>query len=311
MLPLLSIGTLGARTAPTWQAVSPMNEPRTYFAAAATREQIFVMGGWHYEDPSNPGLGHYLNSTESFAPGGQWAVTTAMGYLRAHDAAAALNDTVYHVGSAQSPGGVLKPGAKAWTPIAPTLVWRNSFTAAALGDSVYITGGTGGDSCYDTVEAYDPRSDTWTMKASMHYGRCAHASAVYGGRMFVAGGDQVGVPALASVEAYDPATDSWAMVASMARKRTNLALASVGSVGLFALGGCNVANKMRPCDSVEVYDPAQDRWADGPALLTARAFSAAVTLDGAIYVIGGQGPDFSSILSSVEKLTPVAKGNVV
>jgi len=40
--------------------------------------------------------------------------------------------------------------------------------------------------------------------------------------------------------------------------------------------------------SVEVYDPASDRWTPAPSMQTARGGFAALTMDGKIYVLGGE-----------------------
>jgi hypothetical protein len=54
---------------------------------------------------------------------------------------------------------------------------------------------------------------------------------------------------------------------------------------------------------VEVYDTALDSWLTAADMGQERFGAGAASLDGKIYVFGGEDPDFS-LLSSVEVYTP-------
>ncbi|KYF91454.1 hypothetical protein BE20_14615 [Sorangium cellulosum] len=60
----------------------------------------------------------------------------------------------------------------------------------------------------DTVEAYDPETDTWTPRASMATSRAYHtATLLPDGEVLVTGG-MAGIRTLSSAELYDPRTDT-------------------------------------------------------------------------------------------------------
>jgi N-acetylneuraminic acid mutarotase len=188
----------------------------------------------------------------------------------------------------------------------------------------------------DSLEVFDPETNTWTEKAPMHYARQMHAAAFApNGKLYVFGGyadtevleghagdpdynkqreaewDYHGRHPLSSVEAYDPKTDAWQEVAPMPLPRQNMG-AALGSDGrIYVIGGFeSYVGSTPPQKDVQIYDPRADRWAEGPPLNTGRGGHTAVaTPDGKIYVIGGTNgfviPSISSMLFGGE---PNSKG---
>jgi N-acetylneuraminic acid mutarotase len=89
----------------------------------------------------------------------------------------------------------------------------------------------------NTLEAYDPSTDTWTTKAPMPTARSGLSASVIGGKLYAVGGNsQYPYTVFNKVEAYDPATDAWTTEPSMPTARTGLATGVVGG-RLFAIGG--------------------------------------------------------------------------
>jgi len=107
-----------------------------------------------------------------------------------------------------------------------------------LDGKIYAIGGRlgaafiGSASNTDVVEEYDPATDGWTgVRARMPTARSAVAWGVFGGRIFVAGGefqDARMMAAFKAVEAYDPASNQWSTMPSMPVARHGLAGAVVG-----------------------------------------------------------------------------------
>ncbi|KAL3306867.1 hypothetical protein Ciccas_014637, partial [Cichlidogyrus casuarinus] len=61
----------------------------------------------------------------------------------------------------------------------------------------------------NTAEKYDPQTDTWNVISSMTVARLSAAAGVYGNKIYVAGGHNIGRRVFQSVvEVYDPETDS-------------------------------------------------------------------------------------------------------
>ena len=116
---------------------------------------------------------------------------------------------------------------------------RNHATAGAVNGKVYVIGGRigaafiGVASNTDVTEEYDPASDTWSaVRARMPSPRSATASGVYGGRIYVSGGEGQTTQSMMTfraLEAFDPAANRWTVLPSMPVSRHGLAGAVVGN----------------------------------------------------------------------------------
>ena len=116
---------------------------------------------------------------------------------------------------------------------------RNHTTAGAVNGKIYVLGGRVGAafialaSDISVVEEYDPATDKWSApRARMPTARSAVASGVFGGRVYVAGGefqDPHMMATFRSVEAFDPATNTWSIMPSMPVSRHGLAAGIIGN----------------------------------------------------------------------------------
>ncbi len=135
------------------------------------------------------------------------------------------------------------PVTNHWEFRAPMKQARFLFGAAAVEDKVYVMGGYGNfkpDRSYDaldSVEMYDPATDTWTPRKSMPKARGA-ISAVRGadGKIYVMGGSEKGRP-VKEVWIYDPAKDHWGRGPDMNIPRSTLAAAALPDGRIYAIGG--------------------------------------------------------------------------
>src|SRR5204863_7941035 len=111
---------------------------------------------------------------------------------------------------------------------------RKHATAGVVNGKVYVISGRGGaafisagSSNVDVVEEYDPAADAWgSARARMPSARSAMASGVYGGRLYVTGGegqDSQRMYTFRALEAYDPANNRWSVLPSMPVSRHGLA----------------------------------------------------------------------------------------
>ena len=133
----------------------------------------------------------------------------------------------------------------------PTL--RARLAAGVVDGKLYVAGGESPPNRFDTLEVYDPATDTWIPKASMPTARSNLVGGVVGGRLYAVGGESGTRSAperLDTVEVYDPATDTWAAAAPMSTARSELA-AEVVDGKLYALGGFND----KGAATVEAYNP--------------------------------------------------------
>jgi len=187
----------------TWKALAPMPTRRGSPVAAVVGGKIYVIGG----------AGLHPGSTE-----------TAVHPARPHRALATVEE--------------YDPATNTWRPRSPMPTARNHAAVGAVNGKIYVIGGRIGSafvstsSPTDLVEEYDPATDQWgALKARMPTPRSAVAWGVYGGRIYVAGGevqnDQF-LAAFRAFEAYDPATNRWISLPRMPVPRHGLAGAVVG-----------------------------------------------------------------------------------
>ncbi|GEM_PF-2995471 len=115
-------------------------------------------------------------------------------------------------GSAEATSSMLRYRTNAWselsladTPLAPLNTPRHSFGSAVLDGKCIVAGGMDSSgNVLDTVEAYDPQTNTWTFKAPMPRARVHLALTPLNGRLFALGGfDQAGRP-LRAVDVFRP-----------------------------------------------------------------------------------------------------------
>jgi N-acetylneuraminic acid mutarotase len=170
---------------------------------------------------------------------------------------------------------------------------------------IYAIGGFGANGLLSTVEAYDPRTNSWTSLASLPL-PLALSGAVLGpdGQIYVIGGLANGLPGTNTVESYNTATNTWSTQAPMPTPRYGLA-AVVGSDGLiYAIGGFSFRVLGGVLSTVEVYDPLSNSWTvKGPMPSPRANFAATVGPNGLIYVIGGESSG-SSYQRSMEVYDP-------
>jgi N-acetylneuraminic acid mutarotase len=143
----------------------------------------------------------------------------------------------------------------------------------------------------NTVEIYDPASNTWTMAAAMNIARAAHtATLLANGKVLVTGGIFSPAGVTFSAEIYDPDSDSWSPANNMLQARAyhTATLLENGSVLIAGGSSTPTSNGGSALASVEIYDPDADTWSAAAAMGTAVDYHAAVRMpDGKVMVTGG------------------------
>ena len=104
-----------------------------------------------------------------------------------------------------------------WTQKKPLPVARNEVALAAVGDKLYVVGGSIGGNAVPMLDRYDPATDTWVSLAPLPKGLDHLGIAVLNGKIVTVGGF-IGSPhrgAVADVYEYDPAANSWRTLAPL------------------------------------------------------------------------------------------------
>jgi serine/threonine protein kinase len=209
---------------------------------------------------------------------------------------------------------VYDPATDKWSARAPIPTIRGDAGASGINGIIYVFGGAGLNSegnedgrvgLTNIVEAYDPRTDSWTRKTPMPTARTGMSWAVIDGKLYVAGG--VGpcppCPFYRMLEVYDPATDKWETKSPMPGARVFAGGAAIN--GRFYVAGGAYADGVRePADKMEVYDPATDKWSvKDAAMPTPRSALGVVSVHDILYAIGG-GTSYNPRSSAVEAYDP-------
>jgi N-acetylneuraminic acid mutarotase len=251
----------------------PLPLPRLGLGAATGADgRVYTIGGNGPENERDPNNEHDLGVVEAYDP-------TSNAWACSRDDAAS---------------------GCATHSLAPLPTPRHGFVVVAGADGrLYVIGGADVSGTLQTVEAYDPTSNSWACSSEDASSGCATHSlaplptprqrlaAALGadGRLYVLGGYNPSGGYLATVEAYAPATNTWSTLASLPTPRGFLAAARGGDGRLYAIGGYNGRQAL---STVEAYDPSSNTWAMVAPLPTARDFAAAATGPGGqIHVLGG------------------------
>jgi N-acetylneuraminic acid mutarotase len=235
-------------------------------------------------------------------------------------AATGPDDAVYVLGGSiltgpygsSTPSAVVErydPAGRTWTTVASLTKPRASLGAARGSDGrIYAVSG-GVEAPMDaSVEAYAVGAGAWQPVAPLATARQSVAVAAGGdGRIYAVGGLGPAFDPLASVEAYDASADRWSTVAPMPTARYALAAAAGPEGRVYAIGGATLSPSRDavPQATVEVYDPAADRWGAVRSIPTPRYSCVAVLgADGRICVLGGHNGNTPVDSETVEVYDP-------
>jgi N-acetylneuraminic acid mutarotase len=169
-----------------------------------------------------------------------------------------------------------------WQMRSDMTVGRHALSGAAVGGHIYSMGGCG-TSCspsdaHNTVERYNPTTDTWEKVAPMPTARHSLSCAVVDGYIYAIGGHVAN--SRSENQRYDPSTNTWQ---SMASKPTAVSGCGVAAFSgkIYAFGG----NRYGSYQSViEMYDPQTNTWQSVGNMPAAGNPWRAATLGDKIYV---------------------------
>jgi N-acetylneuraminic acid mutarotase len=223
-------------------------------AAEVIGGELYLFGGLV---EGGPGA---LRSVQIYNPGAnRWRLGAQMPFAAGASATALINGQVYLAGGVGGDSGSTAqtarydPVADRWTLLAAMPQARNHAAAASDGRKLFVFGGRAGSAeanGFDTVQVYDPASDSWASSldagstlAPLPQARSGMGRAVYHkGEFYMLGGE--------------------------------------------TLDGAG-ASAERVYNRVDIYNPGRNTWRQGPALPTARHGVFPLLQAGRIYVAGG------------------------
>lgn len=263
----------------TFTATGSMNTARVLHAAARLQDgRVLVVGGTNNLTDPVAALANAQNSAEIFDPGtGTWSNARAMGRR------------------------LLAPGLHALGN-GRTLVSGGFEVTVLFGIPIPI-------GAVANCQSYDATANAWTNVASMRVARAAHqTSAAYlpTGSLLLTGGatsgpDLTQASAIAGAEFYDATANTWTALPDMPQARLGHSATLLAGRVLVAGGTQGTLAAPTPIASVLALDTTANTWSALPDLGAARGgHAAAVTRDGLLCLLGGQGS--AATLTSVETL---------
>ncbi|ETN60318.1 actin binding protein [Anopheles darlingi] len=228
--------------------VPPMGTPRHGLGVAFLEGPLYAVGGhdgWSY-----------LNTVERWDPSARtWSYVAPMAAMRSTAGVAVLGGRLYVVGGRDGSAchrtvECYDPHTNKWTMRAPMNKRRGGVGVGVLNGFLYALGGHDCPASHpavcrtETVEQYDPTTDTWTLVASLSVGRDAIGACVLGDWLIAVGGYD-GNRYLKTVEQYDPETNEWTQIDSVVHNRAGACVVAVpnsfGTAPAIASGAAGVA----------------------------------------------------------------------
>ncbi|MBI1925877.1 galactose oxidase, partial [Candidatus Poribacteria bacterium] len=190
----------------SWTKKADMPTPRWAFSTSVVNGKIYAIGGFDGA--------RVLSTVEEYDPKmNSWTKKASMPTART-TSTSVVNGKIYAIGDFNgtfiiSTVEEYDPRANTWTRKANLPTWRNGLCTSAVNGTIYAIGGVGpiaggGTGAISVVEAYDPRTDTWTKKSDMPTPRWGLSTVAVNGKIYAIGGAPGdGRVTLSTVEEYD------------------------------------------------------------------------------------------------------------
>ncbi|MFN2128278.1 MAG: kelch repeat-containing protein [Anaerolineales bacterium] len=271
-----------------WTQKADMETGRHTAVASAVDGKIYVIGGRYSETQ----VSEYDPASDT------WTTKYSMPTFRMVHSGIALNGKIYIMGGIPTPFvpalttvEEYEPVSDTWATKTPMLTPRIGHCTSVVDGKIYVIGGmTSGPSFWegmrDTVEIYDPVTDSWSIGASIPTERAYFTTSVVDGKIYAIGGDLVTMEDISSVEMYNPVTNTWTTKSPMPTARAGHVSAVVDGI-IYIIGGGTHEADPGGYSVVEAYDPSTDTWTTMADIPEKRALACADTIDGKIYVFGG------------------------
>lgn len=277
-------------------APAPYIERYRHTATLLANGKVLLAGGAGASESTNTQL--FDPATVSWSDAGALA-----GAIDSHTATRLANGKVLVAGGATlSTSGatttaavnrsqLYDPSTNSWSTVSNLLYARRSHTATLLANGkVLVVGGRAAgsnlDPTLDSVELYDPATDSWTETGKLAAGRASHtATLLADGRVLVTGGVNSALGgAVTSAEIYDPAAGSWTTVTGLATARYGHVATLLSNGKVLVMGG-RITSYLT---SAELYDPANGNWSTAGDMSVAYTKPVATLLENGKVLVTGE-----------------------
>ena len=299
-----------------WIRKANMPTARAYFDTCVVDGMIYAIGG---EIDRFGDMG--ISTVEMYDPiTDTWTQKADMPTTRV-TSTSVVNGKIYAIGGEKShkrrigPGWgydvrelatveMYDPATDTWMPKADMPTPRSAATCVVDG-KIYVIGGSAPQNIkkkkpwrLDTVEVYDPATDTWAKAKNMNHARSSAAISVVDGKIYIMGGtgwpqipNHPG-PFLSSIEVYNPKTNQWREIGDMPAEKSSHT-ASVINGKIYVIGGFfrGHGRDMKDFKTIEIYHPETGRWTQKPNMSVGKSHHTAEVIKGEIYIFNNADPD--------------------
>ncbi len=264
----------------TWTSKAPRPYPAKDQLGQAANGKFYVFGGVN----APAGFKVAMNKVQIYDPAtNAWSLGADMPFPTFAASTTVIGGIIFVAGGVTNgPDNTLvttdqvakyDPATNAWTMLASMKQGRNSAPGGTDGSRFFIFGGrTGGDepgNGFDTVQVYDPATNSW----------------------------------ISSLDASGPG----ALLAELPQARGGIVTAPFYNGEFYVIGGETKdgtgATANNVYDRVDIYNPSTNNWRQGPSMLTARHGMSPVLAGNRIFIAGGgvvAGKSSSSLLEVLE-----------
>ena len=242
----------------TWTSRTPSSAGVLQGGAQGIGGKIYLLGGNGPNDSSASNLLQIYDPTSD-----DW--TQSDPPFDAYDfASATVDDVLYVFGGIQFRTGdfttnelwLFNTTTGQWSMGPPVPVSCNAMSAAAIGRSIYVSGGCNGSNRRH-MHVFNVDTSSWSRAADLPVALAFHQSVALDGKLFVLGGAIVDPanPSVAvnTVYRYDPETNEWSSAQPMRSQRFRFG-AAVFEGEIWVTGG----GEREGADRTEIYTPGFD-----------------------------------------------------
>ncbi|HZS17850.1 MAG TPA: kelch repeat-containing protein, partial [Candidatus Udaeobacter sp.] len=174
-----------------------------------------------------------------------------------------------------------------WGTGAPMPLSRQELATGWLNGKLYVVGGYDANAqSTNTVQVYNPTTNTWSFARALPIAVNHNAAAVVGGKLYSFGAG------VGETFSYDPSTNSWTTRASSHYVHRGTAAVGVINDKIYVAGGEGTPSQRE----MEMYDPVANTWTIKAAMSVPRNHTGGGVINGKFYVVGGRaGPSTNAL----------------
>eukprot|EP00058_Branchiostoma_floridae_P017616 XP_002603105.1 hypothetical protein BRAFLDRAFT_63261 [Branchiostoma floridae] len=142
-----------------WEDSAPLAKPASSAAVIGYKRRLYVIGG-----------NSSCKMIQRFTPrSSQWDIMESSLVINRCAPAVILGGLIYVLGGGSRRVVVYDPETEKVSRVCDMTFRRGFHGAAVVEGKIYVTGGvaTGDTAAHDTIECYDPKTDTWSISGKM------------------------------------------------------------------------------------------------------------------------------------------------